>query len=213
MLRVGLTGGVASGKSTVAAMLGARGAVVRDADAVVEDLYLPGAAGATAVAVLFGPRLLAPDGSVDRAALAALVLADAPARALLEVVIHPLVRAEIEAWIGRLAAASPTAPVAIVEAALLVETGAYAAYDRLVAVSSPLELRRARALAAGWPAERFERVVAAQLDDRARAAVASYEIDNAGGLDELRAAVAGLWHLLLQDAAAKALGKPLPPRP
>src|SRR5512139_2293162 len=119
MLKVGLTGGVASGKSAVARLLAARGAAVRDADRVVEELYRRGAPGAAAVAGLFGPAALAPDGSVDRGRLADLVLADPNRRRALEAAIHPLVRAELVRWTGALEGAEPAPAVAVVEAALL----------------------------------------------------------------------------------------------
>jgi dephospho-CoA kinase len=212
MLRVGLTGGVASGKSTVARLLAEHGAAVRDADAVVRRLYLPGGRGASAAAELFGERVLTAAGGVDHAALAAVALADPDARRRLEEAIHPLVRADLGAWLAGLAVLDPPPAVAIVEAALLVETGSYRTYDRLVTVSAAAPLRRARALAGGWGAATFDRVVAAQVDDAAREAVADYVVRNEAGVVELRAAVGELWIALRADAFLSAAGETLPQR-
>ena len=210
MLWVGLTGGVASGKSTVARLLAEHGAAVRDADAIVRRLYLAGGRGAEIVAELFGERVLTAAGGIDHAALAAVVLADAVARRRLEQAVHPLVRADIDAWVDELRALAPPPAVAVVEAALLVETGSYRAYDRLVTVSAAASLRRSRALAAGWPAVALDNVLAAQLDDAGREAVADYVIRNDAGVPELRAAVDALWHSLRDDASFLAAGHALP---
>jgi dephospho-CoA kinase len=212
VLRVGLTGGVASGKSTLARLLGGFGAAVCDADVMVEELYQPGRPGALVVQELFGPGALAADLSVDRGALARLVLTDPAARRRLEGAVHPLVRKAVEGWFSALAHASALPGVAVVEAALLVETGAYRDQDRLVVVSASYEVRRARALAGGWSAMKFAQVVAAQLDDPAREAVADYVVRNEGGLDALEHAARELWPLLQEDARLLATGKPLPPR-
>lgn len=201
MLKVGLTGGVASGKSTVAAALAALGAATCDADAVVASLYAPGTDCTRAIAARFGAAVLANDGGIDRRALGSVVLADREARRWLEAVVHPAVRAEIAAWFEHLRATQPDLEVAVVEAALLVETGSWRDYDRLVVVSAPLAVRRARAAAAGWDAAAFERVLAAQLGDAAREAVADYVVVNAKSRSELTAAVERLWVQLARDAA------------
>lgn len=212
MLSVGLTGGVASGKSEVAALLSAHGAAVRDADAVVADLYEPGREGARAVATLFGSRVLDGEGRVDRVVLRELVLADAGGRSALEAIVHPLVRAEVGRWLATLEGRGGGPAVAVIEAALLVETGAFRAYHRLVVVSSPLETRRQRALAAGWSADRFQRTAAAQASETEREAVADYVVRNQGSRAALAGEVDTLWSLLLADEAALRRGEPLPAR-
>ncbi len=211
MLRAGLAGGVASGKSALAALLARFGAAVCDADEVVGELYRPGGAGSTAVERLFGRAVLAGDGGVDRARLAGVALSDPQARRRLEAAVHPLVRAAVAAWLQELARAGPP-QVAVVEAALLVETGTFADYDRLVVVAAPEAERLARALGKGWPEARFRRVAAAQAADEAREAVADYLVRNDGGLPAPAAAAARLWALLVEDARRLEEGAPLPPR-
>lgn len=207
VLRVGLTGGVASGKSTVANLLAELGAAVLNADEVVAILYRPTGAGAKKVARWFGRSVLTLDGGVDRRALAGKVLSDPQARRRLEALIHPLVEGEVAKWLDAQAGAST--PVAVVEAALLVETGSWRHYHRLVVVEAPLHLRRQRALSAGWSEAAFSAVVAAQLDDAARLAVANYVLPNDGDEVALRARVNRLWQALLADQRQRAAGLPL----
>jgi dephospho-CoA kinase len=211
VLRAGLAGGVASGKSALAAQLARFGAAVCDADEIVGELYRPGGAGAGAVERLFGRAVLAEDGGVDRERLAAVALPDPQARRRLEAAVHPLVRAAVAAWLQGLARAGPPR-VAVVEAALLVETGTFADYDRLVVVAAPEATRLARAIAKGWPEARFRRVAAAQAADEAREAVADYVVRNDGGLPALAVAAGLLWALLVEDARRLEEGAPLPPR-
>ena len=212
MLRVGLTGGVASGKSTLGRLLERLGAARCDADSVVAQLYRPGRPGAAAVAELFGGRALTSEGGVDHAALAGLVLAEPAARRRLEAAVHPLVRKAIEGWFAALGLGGAPPAVAVVEAALLVETGAYRDHPRLVVVVAPAASRRAWALAAGWPEERFARVVAAQLDDQDRLAAADYVVPNDGDQEALAGRARELWACLEEDAAALAAGRPLAER-
>ncbi len=212
MLKVGLTGGVASGKSTLARLLCDLGAAVCDADLVVRELYRPGEAGARAVEDLFGADLLGGDGAVDRDTLAALVLDDPDARRRLEHAVHPLVREWLERWLAGLEGGPQPPAVAIVEAALLVETGHDGDYHRLVVITAPVSVRLARALAGGWTPAAFERVLAAQADDAAREARADYVVANGGDPASLKDAAGRLWGDLLDDAHLLAAGAPLPRR-
>ena len=137
-LTVGLTGGIGSGKSAVLDELVALGAVGIDADAVARDVVLPGTPGFDAVAAAFGSDVVASDGGLDRRRLAAIVFADAGARARLEAITHPLVRAETE---RRIAAAAPDA-IVVNAVPLLAEAGLAARYDVVVAVQAPLAASR-----------------------------------------------------------------------
>ena len=191
MLRVGLTGGIASGKSAVAARWRELGVPVLDADRLVRDLYEPGGAGAAAVAEEFGPELLDARGAVDRRRLAALVFSDPAAVARLNARVHPLVRAETDRWLAEREAEGR--PVAAVEATLLVENRGRERFDLLVAVSAPEELRLERALARD-PSSTRDSVLArmrAQLPDADRNAACDVVLVNDGTLDELMAQAVG----------------------
>ncbi|MFH1466450.1 MAG: dephospho-CoA kinase [Pseudomonadota bacterium] len=146
MRRVGLTGGIASGKSTVAHLLRERhGIPVLDADQVARDVAQPGSPVLAAIAARFGRRSLAADGSLDRAALGAMVTADPEARAALDALTHPAIYAHIEGWLEK--RRSQGDPVAVVEASLLVETGQVGRFDMLVVVTCAPETQIARLVA------------------------------------------------------------------
>jgi dephospho-CoA kinase len=186
MLRVGLTGGIASGKSAVGSRWRALGIPVLDADQLVHALYEPGAPGTAAVAAEFGPELLDERGAVDRPRLARLAFAEPATVARLNARIHPIVRVETERWLAEREAEGH--PVAVVEATLLVENNGRDRYDVLVAVSAPEELRLARALARDPGATR-DTVLArmrAQLPDAERNAACDEVIVTDGTLEELR---------------------------
>lgn len=195
---VGLTGGLASGKSTVARMLGELGAAVIDADAVVHELYRGGEPGAIEVARLFGREVLAADGAVDRGALAARIATDTAARHRLEGAIHPLVRWKVGEWLHALEEADETPSVAVVEAALLVETGSFRSYDLLVVVWCSPEQQLERAVSRGMPEERVRAFLAAQLPLAEKATRADVVVDNSGSQTELGAEVDRVWHEILQ---------------
>ena len=195
--RVGLTGGLASGKSTVAELLADRGVPVLDADRVVHRLYRPGAAGTAAVLEVFGPEMAAPDGSIDRAALAALAFSDDGARRLLNRVVHPLVRGEVDHWF-----ASLDRGIGVVEAALLVETGARRAYDVLMVVDCRREQQVERALARGLSAPEIDSILAAQAPLAEKVAAADVVVDNSGPRDGLDAEVGRAWFEVLRLCAA-----------
>lgn len=172
---VGLTGGLASGKSTVARELAARGVPVLDADRVVHELYRPGAAGAAEVRRLFGPGVLDRDGGVDREALGALVASDAGGRRRLEEAVHPLVRRRIRSWL-----AGRSHGPAVVEAALLVETGSWRDYDVLAVVWCRPDQQLERAVARGVPVDRARALLAAQAPIGDKRALAHVVVDNSG---------------------------------
>lgn len=186
-LRVGLTGGLASGKSTVARMLAGRGATVIDADRLVAELYEPGEPGARAAAELFGEEVLDGRGAVDREGLAAVVFADPEARRRLERAVHPLVR-ERFAEIAR-----ETEGVVVLEATLLVEAGYAPDFDRVVTVEAEPEARLRRAVARGMDEAEARRRLAAQGDGEARRTAADVVIRNDGDLAELERRVDRFW--------------------
>lgn len=185
VLRVGLTGGLASGKSTVAARLAELGLPVLDSDHVVRELYRPGADGTRAVAEEFGPDVLAADGSVDRPKLAARVFSDLSAVSRLNARVHPLVIAAQAQWFEGLERSR--APLGVVEATLLVESGGRERYDVLVAVSAPEDVRLGWALARtpGAAREELLRRVRAQLPDERRNAACEEVLLNDGSREEL----------------------------
>jgi len=196
-LRVGLTGGMASGKSTVATLLAERGLQVIDADELVADLYRPGAPGTAAVRAFFGDAALAPDGAVDRAAVARRVFADAEARRALEAAIHPLVRRRFEE------VAAGTDGIVVLEATLLVEAGYGPGFDLIVTVEADPEVRWRRAVARGMDEREARARLAAQGEGAARRAAAHRVLRNDGDLAALTAQVDELMTELGQMAALR----------
>ncbi len=184
---MGMTGGVASGKSTVAALLRSLGAVVIDADALARELVGPGTSGLEAVVAEFGPEMLGPDGGLDRARLGALVFADPERRTALERIVHPLVRARA----AEIEAAAPPDAIVVHDIPLLVETGQGSAFDEVLVVDVPVEVQVARAVRdRGWSEEEARSRIAAQASREQRLAVATYVVDNSGTVEDLRQRVA-----------------------
>jgi dephospho-CoA kinase len=185
ILKVGLTGGLASGKSTIAEGLEKRGIPVRDADRMVHELYAPGAAGARAVAAAFGPGFLSPDGSVDRPRLSAHVFHDRAALSKLNGLIHPVVRDEQARWFAELAEKGEA--LGVIEATLLVETGGRERFDVLVAVSAPADVRLRRAVRRSGETDpnEFVKRMTAQFSDAAREEVSDIVIRTDGTREEL----------------------------
>jgi dephospho-CoA kinase len=198
---VGLTGGLASGKSTVAVLLARRGAEVLDADALVHELYRPGGEGAVAVTEAFGEEVLAADGSVDRGRLGELVLTNRPALERLNAIVHPLVRHHIRQWLAELRDRTQCPPVAVVEAALLVETGSYRDYDLLVVVWCGQEQQLQRAVARGLSEDRARAVLAAQLPLEVKREAADVVVDNSGDWGALQGEVDRAWEEILHRCA------------
>ena len=180
-LRVGLTGGLASGKSTVAGWLRDAGFLVVDADRLVAELHQPEGAGAAAVRDLFGPDYLNEQGGVDHAKVGALVFADPAARHALEKAIHPLVRQRF------VELAEQTDEVAVLEATLLVEAGQAADFDLVVTVECDAETRLRRAIVRGGLSEEAARArLIAQGDGEQRRRASHRRIDNCDDLQHLR---------------------------
>ncbi|HEV8661635.1 MAG TPA: dephospho-CoA kinase [Candidatus Methylomirabilis sp.] len=202
MLVVGLTGGIASGKSTVARMLAERGATILDADALVRELHAPGTEVHRAILDAFGPEILAPDGTLDRQKLAARIFADPEARRTLEAIVHPALVAEIRRRVDALRREGRTR-LCVLEAALLVEGGRRGIVDRLVVVTAPEEEQVARLRAkVGLSEEEARRRLRAQLPSAVKAGQADHVLVNDGDLARLAGRVAELAEVLLREATA-----------
>lgn len=199
--RIGLTGGIASGKSAVASAFEALGIVVADADLAAREAVAPGSDGLAEVVATFGPDVLAADGSLDRAAMRRRVFGDDDARRRLEAIVHPRVRETLARACER-----ATSPYAIAAIPLLAEVGGRTAYpwlQRILVVDVPVEVQRARLLARdGIDDVLADRMIAAQATRAQRLAIADDVIVNAGTLEDLRHRVAAL------DACFRALAAP-----
>jgi dephospho-CoA kinase len=198
-MRVGLTGGVASGKSAVSAILARLGGVVVDADLLAREVVAAGTPGLDEVVAAFGTVVLAPDGSLDRPALAAVVFGDAAARARLEAIIHPRVRARA----AQIEAGAPPGTVVVHDIPLLTETGQAASFDAVVVVDVPVEVQRDRLvrLRGMTPADADARI-AAQATRQQRRAVATHLIDNTGTLEDLERRVRAVWEKLVPPSSS-----------
>src|SRR5215213_4491438 len=189
VLRIGLTGGIGSGKSTVSALLAARGAVIVDADRIAREVVEPGTPGLSAIVEAFGDEVLAADGSLDRAALAGVVFADPEARRRLDGIVHPLVRARAV----ELAGAAPPDAVVVHDVPLLVETGQASSYDLVLVVEADPATRLSRLVQRGLTAEDARARMAAQASDEQRRAVADVVLDNSGTQEQLAEQVDRFW--------------------
>ena len=189
VLRIGLTGGIGSGKSTVARLLAERGAHLVDADVLAREVVEPGTPGLAAVVDAFGEGVLTADGALDRPALAAVVFGDAEARARLDGIVHPLVRRRAV----ELIAALPEDAVVVQDIPLLVETGQAGSFDLVLVVEAAQDVRVARLVGRGLPESDARARIAAQATDEQRRAVADVVLDNIGTPEELAAQVDRFW--------------------
>ncbi|WP_159609344.1 dephospho-CoA kinase [Glutamicibacter sp. JC586] len=193
MVHVGLTGGVASGKSAVATKLAELGAVVIDADALSREVVAPGTPGLNAINNTFGPDILLPDSSLDRKALGAIVFSDEEQRLKLNNIVHPLVREAA----AKLRSQAPVNALVVEDIPLLVESSQADRFDAVIVVQAPHDERIRRMIQdRGWSEEEAKSRMAAQATDEQRAAVADYVLDNSGTLDELQAQVSALYQQL-----------------
>lgn len=200
---IALTGGIAAGKSTVAARLAEHGAIVIDADQLAREAVAPGSPGLAAVVERFGAAVLTDDGALDRAALGSIIFGDATERAALNAIVHPEVRRLYRALVDRIAEADPDA-IVIYDVPLLVEARAADEFALVVVAHAPAEVRvdrlvdlrgldRASALAR----------VQAQASDAERLALADVVIDTSGTLESTIEQVDALWRRLVADRAAR----------
>jgi dephospho-CoA kinase len=192
MLKVALTGGIGSGKSTVADFLDELGAYVIDSDQLARDVVERGTPGYEAVLAAFGDGILT-DGEIDRAKLAEIVFKDAAARATLESIVHPLVRDAAEKMVKSL----PADAVVINQIPLLVETDGAKRFDFVITVSADEGVRRRRLIERGMKDYEITKRLAAQVNDAARETIAHSVVRNNGSIDELRQVVEELWRLEL----------------
>jgi dephospho-CoA kinase len=190
MLRVGLTGGIGSGKSTVAGRLAEHGAVVIDADKIAREVVEPGTPGLEQLVEAFGPDILDPHGALDRARLAQRVFADDEARKRLNGIVHPLIGKRS----GELMATAADDAVVVHDVPLLVENGLGAVYHLVLVVDAPVETRVHRVVRDRGMSEEDARArIRAQADEAARRAAADVWLDNGGSVDQVLAEVDALW--------------------
>ena len=197
MVRVGLTGGIASGKSLVAAELAARGAIIIDADVLAREVVEPGTPGLAAIIERFGPQVLT-DGRLDRAHLAEIVFADPAARRDLERIVHPVVRARA----AELERAAGSAAVVVHVIPLLVETGQQGDFDLVVTIDVDHETQIQRMMARnGFSRAEAESRIAAQTAREDRRAAADVVLDNSGDVAQLKDQIDALWAVLTSTGA------------
>ncbi|HEX6887294.1 MAG TPA: dephospho-CoA kinase [Candidatus Nanopelagicales bacterium] len=194
-VRVGLTGGIGSGKSSVARLLERAGAVVVDGDAIARELVVPGSPALEAIVARFGTGILRPDGTLDRPGLADIVFPDPAALADLDAIMHPRIAARSAELLAE--AERSGAPVVVYDMPLLVEQGGADAFDVVLVVQAPEPVRLARLAVRGIAVADARERMRRQASDAERAAVADVVLDNSGDLVELEAQVERAWQLIL----------------
>ncbi|MBP2702255.1 dephospho-CoA kinase [Microbispora sp. RL4-1S] len=201
MLRVGLTGGIGSGKSEVSRRLAARGAVVIDADAIAREVVEPGTPGLAEIVTAFGDGVLRPDGRLDRETLGSIVFADPERRETLNAIVHPKVGARA----AELERSAPRDAVVVHDVPLLAENGLAPRYDLVIVVDAPGEVRVRRLTESRGMTERDARArIAAQASREDRLRIADIVIANEGSIGDLDARVGEVWETLLSRLPAQA---------
>ncbi len=194
MIRVGLTGGIGAGKSTVSRMLADRGAVVVDGDQIARDLVVPGQPALDEIVARFGTGVLQSDGELDRPGLASIVFPDPQALAALDAIMHPRIAQRAAEMLD--AAARGGTQIVVYDMPLLVENGSADDFDLVMVVHAPMEVRLARLAVRGVAVADARERMARQASDDERAEVAHILIDNGGDEDQLIAQVDRAWFLL-----------------
>ena len=190
---IALTGGIASGKSTIARRLAAHGAVIVDADQIVRDVQVPGSLVLQRIASVFGPEVIASDGSLDRAALGAKVFGDPECLTQLNAIVHPAVREESQRRFEQAFTADPSA-IVVYDVPLLVEARVDDHWDMIVVAHAPADERRRRLVEIRGLDERAAKErISAQVSDAQRLAIADVVIDTAGTIAETEVQADALW--------------------
>lgn len=209
ILRVGLTGGIASGKSTVSRTLRALGCAVVDADEVVARLYRPGGAGHEALVRTYGREILLASGEIDRPKIASIAFATDESAQKLNALIHPLVIAEEERLMAAEDARFPDRDrIFVVEATLLLEAGGRRRYDKIVVVDLDPKVQIERAVKRGMERRDAEQRLARQMSREARLAAADYVIDNSGDPRSTEVQTHKVFEALRKDLRSKAVSPP-----
>jgi dephospho-CoA kinase len=196
MLRVGLTGGIASGKSTVGRMLGELGCRVIDSDRITRQLFEAGSPVNAAVAEAFGPRVVASDGTIDRKILGELVFENTELRQKLNSIVHPAINQRQSEFLAQ-AAAEDSHAIGIVEAALIVEVGTYKNYDKVIVVTCSPKIQRERLRErSGLTPQQIETRIASQMPLEEKIKVADFVIDNSGDIGKTRQQVEEVYRQL-----------------
>lgn len=198
---IGLTGGIAAGKSAVAARLAQLGAVVIDADSLARQAVAPGTVGLASIRERFGPGVIAQDGSLDRSALGTIIFGDAGARDALNAIVHPEVARLYRERVAEIAALDPDA-IVVYDVPLLVEARSAAEFSKVVVVDAPADVRVERLVALrGMDRASAQQRVAAQASDAERLAVADLVIDASGSVEHTMQQVDALWDRLVAERA------------
>jgi dephospho-CoA kinase len=211
VLRVGLTGGIGSGKSQVSRRLAERGAFLIDADVTAREVVEPGTPGLGQIVAVFGPDVLLPDGGLNRPRLGQLVFADDDLLAKLNAIVHPLVAERTQQLEQQAAATVGPAGIVVHDVPLLAENQLQRNYDTVIVVDAPDETRLQRLTEdRGMTPEHAQERMAAQAGRDQRLAIADIVVDNSGTLDDLDDQVAEVWSIL-RDLAARGTGMSDPP--
>lgn len=208
ILRVGLTGGIASGKSTIMRNFANLGCITVDADAIVARLYEPGQAGHQAIVQTYGTGVLTAEGKIDRKKLSDVAFANAGEAKKLNALIHPIVIGEQARMMAEAEAGGDA--IFVVEATLLLESGGKQRFDRVVVVDVQPEVQLARAVGRGMIAEEVTRRIAHQLPREERLRQADYVVDNSGDTEAGFAATLRVYERLLADLEQKKRDEPKP---
>lgn len=200
MLKVGLTGGIACGKTYVTNVLRELGCEVLDADQVARAVVEPGQPAYDDIVKEFGPENLQADGTIDRVKLSAIIFTDAERRAKMNAIVHPRVHEAQSRWIADVAARNPSA-IAVVDAALMIESGGYKRFDKLIVVHCAPEIQLARLMTRNnLPYEDAVKRIAAQMPSREKLTYADYAIDTSDGFEATRQQVIALYTELQKQA-------------